>query len=285
MKPNAFRYLRPANLGEALKLMQEKKDDVVILAGGQSLIPMMNMRLINSSTVVDLSALSELVGITNYEDKIKIGAMTRYTELKKSNIIKEYCPLLCDAIEYVAHAAVRNRGTVGGTLALSHPSAELPGCFVALNAEVVIESVIHGRRKMNVEEFIQGMMTTKIATDEIITGIEIPKSNNVKHWFGEVSRRQGDFCIAAVAINATKENNSQENVRIVVIGASNKPIRMTGIELRMSNGEYDISSKNIADELKDKIEFIDDIFNSADGKSHITTELLLEGVKRFKNMH
>ena len=262
-------------------MVQEKKDDVVILAGGQSLIPMMNMRLINSSTVVDLSALSELVGITCYEGKIKIGAMTRYTDIKKSNIIKEYCPLLCDAIEYIAHAAVRNRGTVGGSLALSHPSAELPGCLVALNAEVVIESESRGQRKMNVEEFIQGMMTTKLATNEIITGIEIPMSNNVKHWFGEVSRRQGDYCIAAVAMNVTIENNKYENFRVVVIGTSNKPIRMTGIEIRMSNGDHDITNKNITDELKHKIQFIDDIFNSADGKSHITTELLLEGVKHF----
>jgi len=281
MKPNTFQFLRPENLEEALKLVQEKKDDVVILAGGQSLIPMMNMRLINSSTVVDLSALSELVGITSYEGKIKIGAMTRYTDIKKSKIIKEYCPLLCDAIEYIAHAAVRNRGTVGGSLALSHPSAELPGCLVALNAEVVIESESRGQRKMNVEEFIQGMMTTKLATNEIITGIEISMSNNVKHWFGEVSRRQGDYCIAAVAMNVTIENNNYENFRVVVIGASNKPIRMTGIEIRMSNGDHDITKKNITDELKHKIQFIDDIFNSADGKSHITTELLLEGVKHF----
>jgi len=285
MKPNTFKFLRPENLAEALKLMQEKKDDVVILAGGQSLIPMMNMRLINSSNVVDLSALSELVGITNYKEKIKIGAMTRYTDLKKSEIIREYCPLLCDAIEYVAHAAVRNRGTVGGTLALSHPSAELPGCFVALNAEVVIESELRGQRKMNVEEFIQGMMTTKIAIDEIITGIEIPKTNNVKHWFGEVSRRQGDFCTAAVAINTTIENNNHENIRIVIIGASTKPIRMTGIELRVTNSEKDITIKDIADELKERIDFIDDIFNSAAGKIHITTELLLEGLKHLKNMH
>ena len=180
---------------------------------------------------------------------------------------------------------MRNRGTVGGTLALSHPSAELPGCFVALNAEVVIQSELRGQRKMNVEEFIQGMMTTKIAIDEIITGIEIPKSNNVKHWFGEVSRRQGDFCIAAVAINTTIENNNHENIRIVIIGASTKPIRMTGIELRMTNSEKDITIKDIADELKERIDFIDDIFNSAAGKIHITTELILEGLKHFKNMH
>ena len=92
-----------------------------------------------------------------------------------------------NAIDYIAHSAVRNRGTVGGSVALSHPSAELPGCFVALNAEVIIESAPRGKRNLNIEDFIQGMMSTKLESDEIITGIELSISNNSRHWFGEVS--------------------------------------------------------------------------------------------------
>ena len=206
MKPNSFEFYRPENLENALRLLHEKKDDAILLAGGQSLIPMMNMRLINSKSVIDLSALRELNGVTVKENKIRIGAMTRYVEIKKSEIVNKYCPLLVDAIDYIAHSAVRNRGTLGGTLALSHPSAELPGCLIALNAEVVVQSALLGERKINVEDFIQGMMSTKLMSDEIITSVEFFQSNNTKHWFGEVSRRQGDYCTAAVAINTEKEN-------------------------------------------------------------------------------
>ena len=241
MKPNSFEFYRPVNLESALRLLKEKKDDAILLAGGQSLIPMMNMRLINSKSVIDLSALRELNGVTVKENKIRIGAMTRYVEIKKSEIVNKYCPLLVDAIDYIAHSAVRNRGTLGGTLALSHPSAELPGCLIALNAEVVVQSALLGERKINAEDFIQGMMSTKLMPDEIITSVEFFQSNNTKHWFGEVSRRQGDFCTAAVAINTEIENKKLKNIRIVLIGVSDKPTRMTELELFMLNGDGPIS--------------------------------------------
>ena len=269
MKPNSFEFYRPENLETALKLLHEKKDDAILLAGGQSLIPMMNMRLINSKSVIDLSALRELNGVTVKENKIRIGAMTRYFEIKKSEIVNKYCPLLVDAIDYIAHSAVRNRGTLGGTLALSHPSAELPGCLIALNAEVVVQSALLGERKINVEDFIQGMMSTKLMSDEIITSVEFFQSNNTKHWFGEVSRRQGDFCTAAVAINTEIENKKLKNIRIVLIGVSDKPTRMTELELFMLNGDGPISIERITSELTEKIEFIDDIYNSANGKKHV----------------
>ena len=281
MKPNSFEFYRPVNLESALRLLKEKKDDAILLAGGQSLIPMMNMRLINSKSVIDLSALRELNGVTVKENKIRIGAMTRYFEIKKSEIVNKYCPLLVDAIDYIAHSAVRNRGTLGGTLALSHPSAELPGCLIALNAEVVVQSALLGERKINVEDFIQGMMSTKLMSDEIITSVEFFQSNNTKHWFGEVSRRQGDYCTAAVAINTEKENKKLKNIRIVLIGVSNKPTRMTELELFMLNGDGPISIERITSELTKKIEFIDDIYNSASGKKHVSSELLFEGVNNF----
>ena len=283
MKPNSFEFYRPVNLESALRLLKEKKDDAILLAGGQSLIPMMNMRLINSKSVIDLSALRELNGVTVKENKIRIGAMTRYVEIKNSEIVNKYCPLLVDAIDYIAHSAVRNRGTLGGTLALSHPSAELPGCLIALNAEVVVQSALLGERKINAEDFIQGMMSTKLMPDEIITSVEFFQSNNTKHWFGEVSRRQGDFCTAAVAINTEKENKKLKNIRIVLIGVSNKPTRMTGLELFMLNGDGPISIERITSELTKKIEFIDDIYNSASGKKHVSSELLFEGVNNFEN--
>ena len=283
MKPNSFEFYRPENLENALRLLHEKKDDAILLAGGQSLIPMMNMRLINSKSVIDLSALRELNGVTVKENKIRIGAMTRYFEIKKSEIVNKYCPLLVDAIDYIAHTAVRNRGTLGGTLALSHPSAELPGCLIALNAEVVVQSALLGERKINVEDFIQGMMSTKLMSDEIITSVEFFQSNNTKHWFGEVSRRQGDFCTAAVAINTEIENKKLKNIRIVLIGVSNKPTRMTELELFMLNGNGPISIERITSELTEKIEFIDDIYNSANGKKHVSSELLFEGVNNFEN--
>jgi CO/xanthine dehydrogenase FAD-binding subunit len=281
MKPHPFNYFRPENLNGALELLQEMKTDAVLLAGGQSLIPMMNMRLINSESVIDLSALKELRGIRLHENKIIIGAMTRYMDLKKSELLIENYPLMMDAIDYIAHSAVRNRGTVGGSLALSHPSAELPGCFVALNAEVIIESAQRGKRNLNSDEFIQGMMSTKLEADEMITGIELPISNNSRHWFGEVSRRQGDFCTAAVAMQAETEVGKVKNIRVVLVGVSDKPARLKNIERMLVAHEDNITIENIKNEISEKIELIDDIYNSAAGKLHIASELVFEGIKNF----
>lgn len=281
MKPHQFNYYRPENLNDALELLCKIKNDAVLLAGGQSLIPMMNMRLINSNSVIDLSALKELSGISINQNKITIGSMTRYIDLKKSELLIKYHPLLGDAIDYIAHSAVRNRGTVGGSVALSHPSAELPGCFVALNAEVTVESAKRGRRNLNIEDFIQGMMSTKLESDEMITGIELPILNNPKHWFGEISRRQGDYCTAAVAMHAETEAGKIEDIRVVLIGVSDKPVRLGKTEKYLLAPERNITIENIKNELKEKIDLIDDIYNSAAGKLHIASELVLEGIEYF----
>ena len=283
MKPHQFNYFRPENLNNALELLHRMKDDAILLAGGQSLIPMMNMRLISSKSVIDLSALKELRGVSVSNNKIKIGAMTPYIDLKKSELLIENHPLLVNAIDYVAHSAVRNRGTIGGSVALSHPSAELPGCLVAMNAQVIVESSLRGMRNLNIEEFIQGMMSTKLEPDEMITGIEFSDSKNTRHWFGEVSRRQGDFCTAAVAMHAETEGETIKNIRVVVIGVSDKPVRLTNIEKKLLNHEGGITIKDIKNELSKNIEFIDDIYNSAAMKLHIASELLLEGVENFND--
>jgi len=281
MKPHQFNYFRPGNLNDALELLCEMKNDAVLLAGGQSLIPMMNMRLINSESVIDLSALKELSGISVNKNKIIIGAMTRYIELKKSALLLKYYPLLGDAIDYIAHSAVRNRGTVGGSVALSHPSAELPGCFVALNAEVTVESAQRGKRNLNIEDFVQGMMSTKLESDEMITGVELPISNNSKHWFGEISRRQGDYCTAAVAMHAETEAGKIKYIRVVLIGVSDRPVRLEKTEKYLLAQERNITIENIRNDLKEKIHLIDDIYNSAAGKLHIASELVLEGIEYF----
>lgn len=217
MKAPNFRYARAGSVDEACALLAQHGDNARILAGGQSLMPTLNMRLSAPELLVDINRIEALRGIAVDGDTIRIGALVRHVELAESVIIRRHLPLVAEAIAHVAHPAVRNRGTFGGSIALADPAAELPACAVALNASFVLNSR-RGPRIVAAEHFFKGLYDTDRRPDEILTEARIPAQKpGTTYGFDELARRHGDFAIvglACVAANAP---------RLVFFGCEDRP--------------------------------------------------------------
>jgi len=230
MKPARFDYRRPDTIENALRLIADRGRDAAILAGGQSLVPMLNLRLAKPSLLIDIKRLSALDQIKIERDRLVIGALTRHADVMRSEIVKSRLPLLTDALQHVAHPAIRNRGTFGGSLALADPAAELPACAVCLDAEIVAASV-RGERNIPANEFFTGLYATTLVEDEIISRVEIPLP--VNPWvclFDEAARRHGDFAVAGLALAVRVEQRSIRDCRVVFCGVESAPRRMSEAE-------------------------------------------------------
>ncbi len=199
MKPAAFEYYRPRTLDEALSLLAEHGEDAKPLAGGQSLIPAMNFRLATPAVLVDLNELAELSYVRKGSGTIRIGSMTRQSLIERDPLIAATAALVTDAMPYVAHRAIRNRGTVGGSLAHADPAAELPAVMMALDARLTVSGTAESR-EVPAADFFTGLFTTAIQPGELLTEIAIPpQAPNSGHAFEEISRRHGDFALVGVA--------------------------------------------------------------------------------------
>jgi carbon-monoxide dehydrogenase medium subunit len=198
VKPAPFRYVRPASLDEAVSVLAAEGYGAKALAGGQSLIPAMNFRLAQPAVLVDLAPLAELRGIRETGDGLYIGAMTRHSDVEHSAAVRNRAPLLAEAMPWIAHPQIRNRGTVGGSLAHADPAAELPAVMLALDARLHLRGP-EGDRTVAFCDFCTGFFTTALAPDELVTGIEIPAlPERTGCAFEEVSRRHGDFALVGV---------------------------------------------------------------------------------------
>jgi len=231
VKPSSFEYLDPRTTEEALALLAEHGDAAKVLAGGQSLLPMLNLRLLRPSQLIDINRVSELSYIESRGSELAIGAATRQRALERSALIRERCPLLLEAIPYIAHFQIRNRGTIGGSLSHADPAAELPAVVTALGGKVVLKSR-DGERVVPAEEFYLGYLTTALRPDELMTEIRLPaQQTDVGVAFLEFSRRHGDFALAAVAACVTTEpNGACRSARIVVAGVDGVPYRNPTVE-------------------------------------------------------
>lgn len=198
MKPAAFEYYDPTTLSEALNLLAQLGGTARPLAGGQSLVPMMNLRLARPSQLIDLNRVAELSYLRVENGELRVGAMTRQREIERSATVAERWPLLREATGYIGHVQIRNRGTVGGSLAHAYPSAELPVVMCALGAVFVLRSQ-RGERSLNAKEFFVGPMTTVLEPDELLIEVRVPPLPPRTGWaFQEISRRFGDFALMAV---------------------------------------------------------------------------------------
>lgn len=220
MKPASFDYYFPASLTEALELMAEYRDTARPLAGGQSLVPMMNFRLARPAILVDMNGLGELDFLKVENGELRIGAMTRQRALERSPTVASGWPLLEEATRHIGHIHIRNRGTVGGSLAHAYPSAELPLVMIALNASFVLRSA-RGERIVAARDFFVDVMTTVLEPSELLVEIRVPQVKSQIGWgFQEVSRRHGDFALAAVAgVMGLDKNGRIDEVRLVFTGA------------------------------------------------------------------
>jgi CO/xanthine dehydrogenase FAD-binding subunit len=202
MKPAPFQMYRPESLGDALRIVSEHAEDVRLLAGGQSLVPLLNFRLAAPAVIVDLNKVTELAGITHDGPVLRIGALTRQQEILESPVIAACAPLLQKAAIYVGHLQTRCRGTIGGSIAHADPSAELPLALSALDATLTIVYA-KGTRNLPIRSFFRHAMVTDLEPDEIITSIAVPVADRgQKSVFREFTRRHGDFAIVSAAIVA-----------------------------------------------------------------------------------
>jgi carbon-monoxide dehydrogenase medium subunit len=229
MKPPAFDYFVPASLDEALGLLAEHGDGAKVLAGGQSLIPMLNFRLLAPKCLIDINQIEALAGISLAKDELTIGALTRIRALETSREIAHACPLIQDVVPNIAHFQIRNRGTIGGSLSHADPAAELPATVMALKGNFVIESR-RGKRTVSAESFFKGYLTTCLEPDELLTQIKVPPQPSRRGYaFMEVARRHGDFALVGVAATLSLDNSDRcTEASIVLTGVHETPFRADG---------------------------------------------------------
>jgi carbon-monoxide dehydrogenase medium subunit len=224
VKAPKFSYIRAESVDHALELLDKHGEDGRILAGGQSLMPTLNMRLSQPEILIDINGLDDLKGIFLDGEIVCIGALTRHVEVLNSSIVTEYLPLIAEAMPHVAHVAIRNRGTIGGSIALADPAAEMPACILALGATLVVQNS-SGKREIAVEEYFHGLYDTARAENELLVQIRIPiqKPDNVS-VFLELARRHGDFAIAGIAAYGNVSGDTVNNMRLVYFASEDKPV-------------------------------------------------------------
>jgi len=229
MKPAAFGYRRPGSVDEAVTILAEEGDEAKIIAGGQSLVPMLNLRLVYPRLLVDIAALP-LREIGYRDDHVRVGSMVCHRQLTSDPLIRSDLPLVALAAAHIGHPAIRNRGTLGGSLAHADPAAELPAVAVALSAIIQVRSNT-GRRSIPADEFFDGPFMTALGSDEIIVAVDFPRHSDRRAAFEEVTIRSGDFAVAAVAcIISQTPQGSLADVRLALAGVGGKPVRAAQAE-------------------------------------------------------
>lgn len=219
MKPPTFHYHRPATKREALELKERYGGDAAFLAGGQSLMPALNMRLAQPGALIDLNRVPGLAGVEVEGDRATIGAMTRHAEAERHDGLAAACPLIRAALRHVGHHVIRNRGTIGGSVAHADAAAELPATLTALKATITVEHA-GGSREIRADDFFEFHFTTALAPTEMVTRITVPRlAPSVGHAFLEISRRHGDFAVAAVAALL-----DGELLRLAFAGVASRPL-------------------------------------------------------------
>lgn len=228
MKPAPFEYYAPDSIEQVVELYSQYGGEAKILAGGQSLVPALNFRVVQPSALIDLNRVAELSYIREDKDVIRLGAMARERHLEFDASIERYAPLLHEAVPFIAHPQIRNRGTIGGSIVHSDPAAELPVLMTALNARLKAKNAA-GERWVDAKDFFVGMFTTALEPDEILVEIELPFSPPRTGWsFMEVAPRAGDYAMMGVAVLVTlDENGNCQKAKLVYLNAGEGPVEAT----------------------------------------------------------
>src|SRR3989442_675469 len=236
MKAPRFAYARPASVAEALALLAEHKDEARVLAGGQSLVPMMNFRVAAPKVLVDINRIAALSGIKVTRNHVRMGALARPGELERSADIARPLPLVAAAMPHVAHPAIRNRGTFGGSCALGDPAAELPACAIALGASFVVAGK-KGERRVAGQDFFKGLYATALRADELLVAPEFPLPEpRYASAVRELARRHGDYAMVGLAAHGSTLGKKFSDMRIVFFGVADRPQRAARLE-RALDGE------------------------------------------------
>ena len=280
MKPYEFEYLRPASLDEALKMLAEYGDDAKVLAGGQSLLATLNMRLSAPGYLVDIGNLEDMNTISEMGGMIRVGGLCRHSKIQDSALIREQVPLLGKAIDHVAHAAIRNRGTHGGSIAFADPAAEIPACAVSLDALITLCSV-DGERQVQASDFFKDLYETDLGENEIVKYIDYPKQReNGVCAFREFARRRGDFATAGLALSAEVKAQQVNGLRAVFFGVGNSPqLAQKVAELLEGKTLSDTLIEDAQALLDEDIEIIGDVYSGAPMKKQLCRHFLKEALE------
>lgn len=275
VKAPAFAYDRPPSLEAACELLAAQGTEARLLAGGQSLIPALNLRLSAPALLIDISGLAELKGIAVAGPVLRIGALTRHVELERSAEIARAAPLLARAAPHIAHAAVRNRGTIGGSLALADPAAELPACALALDAVIVARSR-GGERRIKAADFFRGLFETALRPDEILVAVEVPvAAPETRSAILELARRHGDYAIVGAAVQAKVASRGIAEPRIVFFGVGDRAVRCLGVEAALEGRAIEPATVTAAQNaLAADLKPQDDLQASAATRAHLARVLL-----------
>ncbi len=237
MKASAFAYAHATSVANALELLAVHGDKARVLSGGQSLIAAMNLRLVAPEMIVDIGELAELRGIALIGETLVIGAATRHADLLKSSDIVKCAPLLAAAAAQIAHPAIRNRGTIGGSLAQADPASELPACMLAIGASIVVRGP-GGERRIAAKEFFTGIYETQLAPQDLLVAVELPVARHGStHFFQEFARRHGDYAIVGLAAQAVVQGEGFADLRLGYFAVGDKPVlakaagKLTGVTI------------------------------------------------------
>ncbi len=269
MKASAFDYVRPSSLAEAITLLTRHGADAKILAGGQSLLPALNLRLSAPALLIDISRLDSLRSITLTASTLRIGALTPHAAVLASPLIATHAPLLARALAHVAHPAIRTRGTFGGSLTNADPAAELPACVLALQARIIAQGP-HGERTIQAQDFFTGLFATDLAHDEILTGIDIDLTPHAVHGFQELSRRSGDYAIVGLAAHGHRTDARFTDLRLAWFAVGTKATLAPRAAAAVMAGAMDQAEAALAQDLEPH----DDLQANAATRLHLARVLL-----------
>jgi carbon-monoxide dehydrogenase medium subunit len=270
LKPAAFAYAKARSVEHAVTLLGEHRDSARVLAGGQSLIATLNMRLDAPKLLVDINAIAGLAGIARKNGALEIGAMVRHASAMASPVLAEQAPLIAMALPHIGHPAIRNRGTIGGSIAFADPAAELPACLLALGGEAEIVGA-SGARTVKADDFFKGLFETVIASGEVLTAIRVRAATpQMRYGFAELSRRHGDYALVGLAASARADGKSLNDVRLVFFGVGSTPVRARGAEAALVGGDLEAAIASLNRDLDPE----GDIHASGKAKKHMAGVLL-----------
>lgn len=274
MKASAFAYARATSVDNTLELLAAHGDRAKVLAGGQSLMPAMNLRLIAPDLIIDIGELAELRGIVLQGTILRMGTLTRHADILKSPEISAVAPLLREAVAHIAHPAIRNRGTIGGSLAHADPASELPACMLALGGTIVARGR-SGERRIAAADFFQGIFQTALAADELLVAVELPVvREGSAHFFHEFARRHGDYAIAGLAAQAVVEGGIFADLRMGFFGVADRPVLATAAGRLVNRLVTPADLSSASDALGDELDPQADQQASAAMRRHLAKVLL-----------
>jgi len=268
LKPAPFAYAKARSVAHAIELLAN--GDARLLAGGQSLIATLNMRLSEPALLVDINGIGGLDRVALKNAHVEIGALVRYAQAERTTEIARAAPLIALALPHIGHPAIRNRGTVGGSLAFADPAAELPACVVALGGEIEIVGP-NGQRTINAEKFFKGLFETALTPRDMLTAIRVPAASaGSRVGFAEFARRHGDYAMVGLAACAQADGKRLKDVRLAYFGLGATPVRARKAETALADGDVEGAASALADDLEPS----NDMHASSEVKAHLAGVLL-----------